>query len=728
MGGVAGHLAHLYDNRELTYNEMATILKAAASGELQGTEKTDGYNIYLGFVNGEAKAARNKGDMSRGGMSLADLMARSFQGGEKARTAYVKSFQAYKAAIESLSDEEQAQIFGPNGEIFYNAEIQGPLARNVINYDENVINIHRMGHKKYDRDSNSLELVPAEQIEPASMYLDSLIDSFEDTAADEDFKIRRTAFVELNTAVDKALLDKTLAKIQSTGYTGDMTLNEYLKQALEPIIDRYAPDLDEIRRKALLERALEEDHAPSLTQIGKGLPRERKIQLSQFVKDVAPEEIKNKIWPIELAIHEFAVHLLKGVKSAYILDNTAETEQLKSAVEQAIVGIQAYDGPHRDEAHEILSKQLKKLKKHTRITTPIEGVAFQYCHENGDCYMYKLTGNFAPINQLLGLFKYGRGKMPPMKLNEQSDRIERIIAIYPGRFQPMGKHHAEVFKKIQDEYGLENSFMATSSKTEPQRSPFNFSEKQMIASMHGIPAENVIMTKNPYRAVEILDRYDPDTTAVVYFVGAKDMAEDPRFASLGGITKKGTPRYFREYDRGEDMKGWGKHGYINVAPHVSIDIPEVGEMSGTNLRQVLQTADEDLFEKIMGFYDEEIYGIIKKKIQGLKEDTQYNLGIFRGLVQKLIAEVYTDKQRKWACAQTGDARNSFKGTPSLSAEEAEEMCTATTTPDGEDLEEMASAMGGGAVGGYAGGRPPKKKKNKEIVNEFYNYLLHKLEG
>ena len=228
MGGVAGHLAHLYDNRDLTFNQMAAILRSAAAGELQGTEKTDGYNIYLGFVNGEAKAARNKGDMSRGGMNLADLMARGFQGGEKARQAYVKSFSAYKKAIESLSEDEIAQIFGPNGEIFYNAEIQGPLARNVINYDENVITIHRMGHKKYDRDSNNLEIVPPEEIEPASMFLDSLIDGFEEALADEDFGLRRTAFLDLNTAVDKTLVEKTLAKIQQTGYSGEMTLNDYL--------------------------------------------------------------------------------------------------------------------------------------------------------------------------------------------------------------------------------------------------------------------------------------------------------------------------------------------------------------------------------------------------------------------------------------------------------------------------------------------------------------------
>ena len=34
MGGVSGHLNHLYDNRDLTYDEIADILMKAAAGEL----------------------------------------------------------------------------------------------------------------------------------------------------------------------------------------------------------------------------------------------------------------------------------------------------------------------------------------------------------------------------------------------------------------------------------------------------------------------------------------------------------------------------------------------------------------------------------------------------------------------------------------------------------------------------------------------------------------------
>ena len=47
MGGLGGHMNHLYDNPRLTFGSMMDIMKKAAKGELIGTEKTDGQNLFL---------------------------------------------------------------------------------------------------------------------------------------------------------------------------------------------------------------------------------------------------------------------------------------------------------------------------------------------------------------------------------------------------------------------------------------------------------------------------------------------------------------------------------------------------------------------------------------------------------------------------------------------------------------------------------------------------------
>ena len=49
-----------------------------------------------------------------------------------------------------------------------------------------------MGHKKYNKEDNSLEVVANEK---QSAFLDSVIDKFEEATADESFNVRRTAFL-----------------------------------------------------------------------------------------------------------------------------------------------------------------------------------------------------------------------------------------------------------------------------------------------------------------------------------------------------------------------------------------------------------------------------------------------------------------------------------------------------------------------------------------------------
>ena len=214
--------------------------------------------------------------MAKGGMTMDDLLARSFQGGEKARDAYVKSFEAYSKAIQSLSKKDKEAIFGANGEIFYNAEIQGPLAKNVINYDSNVINIHRMGHKKYNPATNDLEIV---QNKKESAALDAAVDQFEADLSGESFNVRRTAFLELNKMTDETIVNQTLSRLRSAGLDGDVTIYDLLERELMRRAKEDIPELDIQKQQMVVDRILKKENEEgnkdylSLTQIGKGLGR-----------------------------------------------------------------------------------------------------------------------------------------------------------------------------------------------------------------------------------------------------------------------------------------------------------------------------------------------------------------------------------------------------------------------------------------------------------------------
>ena len=100
----------------------------------------------------------------------------------------------------------------------------------------------------------------------------------------------------------------------------------------------------------------------------------------------------------------------------------------------------------------------------------------------------------------------------------ENTNIKTVVAIYPGRFQPMGAHHAKTFKWLQSKF--KDAYVGTSDKVDLPKSPFSFAEKKKIINSHGI--KNVVKIKNPYKAEEILKKYDPKTTAAVFMVGKKD--------------------------------------------------------------------------------------------------------------------------------------------------------------------------------------------------------------
>ena len=104
--------------------------------------------------------------------------------------------------------------------------------------------------------------------------------------------------------------------------------------------------------------------------------------------------------PIELAINDFAVELLKGLNSTLIDDSGREVARLRGEVQTAINAIETSGN---EGAMSILKQQMEKLKDVSNITSPMEGVVFIY---KGNAY--KFTGSFAAANQILGLFKYGR--------------------------------------------------------------------------------------------------------------------------------------------------------------------------------------------------------------------------------------------------------------------------------------------------------------------------------
>ena len=620
-GGVAGHLAHIYDNRGLTFEKIAEILTAASKGELVGTEKTDGFNIYLGYKNGEAKAARNKGDMQKGGMNAVDLAMREFAGGSEIKKVYVDSFNAFEAAVASLSDEEKISIFGPEGEIFYNSEIMGPGASNVVNYDSNIITIHSAGHKRYDRETD--KVVNADVTE-SSKALDKVVDRFEQATQGKNFDIQKTAIVNLQKLSGDHDLKIALEKIKKAGLQGEMTVQDFLSEKLTEDVSEKFSSLNDDMRQQVVDRVLKVQGAPTLTQIYRGLGGDKKLkeQVRSYVQS-GNKTISKLIWPIEDAIHDFAVAMLEGMESAYVLDNAKELDRLKKEVETAIKSIQAYQGPGQEMAHEILAKQLKKIKHLDNITSVAEGFVFEY-----DGQLYKFTGNFAPINQILGLFRFGRRGVKIPRVDEAQGTTE-TVAIVPGAFKPPHRGHLDMVKHYSD--NADRVIVMVSPKARQTPSGRNITQE------NSIDIWNYYFDVMNLNNVEVIPSPHPSPVRSAYeYVG--DDAKPGELVILGTSTKGGDQSRFAK-----NVQQYAKEGVTVLDPMKFAFDPVGEELSATDFRASIEKGDIDKFIP-RGVNAENVLN--KLGIQGETEEVEEHvaLPLFFRLIEEVLDE--RDYQKK----------------------------------------------------------------------------------
>ena len=440
-GGVAGHMNHLYDNPELTFAEMKNIFQAASNGELEGTEKTDGQNLQLSYdvKTGTARAARNKGNIKSGGLTAAGL-AEKFGGRGALEKAFTEAFAAFEDVVGQMSQEEQIEIFGPNTNIYYNAEVQDPRSANVINYDLPTLTIHRVGHNEYDRETGK---ATGRDVSSNAFRLANALESRQTGREVGKFLVQMNAIRKLQAlnddkavAVANARLEKV---ISDAGISDNQTVAEYMVSRVSDMVDKRI-DLPLDVKKELMKRIFKEKGA-SLVKVRKLIPAgdiQMRKAIDELVKSAGNLK-KAAISPVEEIVHDFSVEMLKGLESAFILDNQSEVGRLRAELQRAV---EAIEGSGSDEAMAILQRQMNKLKSVEGVSTAAEGFVFDY-----DGVTYKFTGNFAPMNQLLGLFKYGRGNVPALrKLDEEEHAGGQTVAVVPGAFKPPHRGHLEMVK------------------------------------------------------------------------------------------------------------------------------------------------------------------------------------------------------------------------------------------------------------------------------------------
>lgn len=201
------------------------------------------------------------------------------------------------------------------------------------------------------------------------------------------------------------------------------------------------------------------------------------------------------------------------------------------------------------------------------------------------------------------------------------------VIIYPGRFQPMLPHHAEVYTGLQAQFPGSEVYVATSNKVEGSKSAFNFEEKSKImTTMHGIPADRIILAANPYLIDSYMKEFDQKNTMVIFAVGGKDEDRFPMKniddkTGLNMATRGETrPTYYQMINtlKQHPALPMSDRGYIYVTPTIAGG----GEVASASAFRKAFTSVEDtekrkeVFTKYMGTYNNQIFDLFNNKLIG----------------------------------------------------------------------------------------------------------------
>ena len=227
----------------------------------------------------------------------------------------------------------------------------------------------------------------------------------------------------------------------------------------------------------------------------------------------------------------------------------------------------------------------------------------------------KITGEFI-INGMQSKFQQ------PNVVKESVDDV-RVIACYPGRFQPFHTGHHKIYKQLESMFT--NVLILTSDAAIDETHPFSFAEKELIATkLYGIPKNRMRVVKNPYLAQEVLQNMDPSKVKLIMALGEKD-AQRFNFKPK----KDGSPSYYQPFKSIEECVTAERHGYIKVLPNIvygANQIPKELEkyfpdaiISATSIRNVFKTAPLDqlfkIFEFIFGKFDKQIFDLFYNKFR-----------------------------------------------------------------------------------------------------------------
>ena len=390
-------MSHPFDDMDLTFGDLKNIISKALNGDLGVVrEKTDGQALAISWKNGRLIAARNKSHLQNAGagaMGIADV-ASKFGGRGALTDAYNFAMRDLTAAISSLSEAQRKKIFN-DGRCFMNLEVIWPTSVNVIPYGQAILVFHNT--TCYDDKGTAIGANQGAASQLAGMIKQVNAD------VQSKYTIQGPPVTSIpkneNLSGKQGKYLGRVSKLQSQfGLSDSDNVANYHQAWWENFIDTKSPEkVDKLTRGALVRRWAFGEKAFRLDK--NNITNEKILAwaINNDKVNVAKQQ-KDNIRPFEEIFLGVGADILDFVSSVLTVHPDKAIRAMKDKFKSVASQVRTAGNPAQIAKLKAELARLNKLGGVDRIVAS-EGLVFFYGGKT-----YKLTGTFAPLNQILGIF------------------------------------------------------------------------------------------------------------------------------------------------------------------------------------------------------------------------------------------------------------------------------------------------------------------------------------
>ncbi len=450
----------LYENGKLSFKDLKETLSKTSNFILEKQDLPKGKKVLLSYNINEGKLliANNPSEIKQGYKKINEYIKTC----ENLKEEIYYSLNNLEKNISSMNQEDQENVFGPDNNIFYKIEIV-LKPDNAFNYNTKHFNVLPDGHGEYDK---SGKMIVKEVTIQVNKFND-LLTEWQNKLKYENYTNEVAAIRKLREHENQEYYNYAVNKIDnSLSNTNSYIGNSKFVLGDDSTIDDYILSRVYILLNALLEKSNTGSYNPlSKMNIAKrvlgikGIGSQdiyNKLEVPQreyirnnILNDFSKKEIlKNAIKPIEEIIINYSINLLKTIQAYMLLTNNTSFNRLNKQINNSINYI------NTSNSFLGLKNELKNLKHLDKYTNNKE-FSFYY-----DGEVYKPSGFYKPINELLNVFKPFTESSLEKKVIDENN-IEKIIN---ETITKRGNKYCLLSKKTKRNLGCYNSKQAVRNR------------------------------------------------------------------------------------------------------------------------------------------------------------------------------------------------------------------------------------------------------------------------